>query len=58
MVGEDAIDHLDGEFQVCEVKEALNQMTPLTAPGLDSMSSIFYKSFLHIMGEDVTTMVL
>jgi len=49
---------LGGEFQACEVKQALNQMVPNTAPGLDGMSPIFYKSFWHIVGEDVTTVVL
>ena len=33
-------------------------MAPLTAPGPDGMSSIFYKSFWHIVGEDVTAVVL
>ena len=33
-------------------------MAPFTAPGPDGMSPIFYKSFWHIVGEDVTAMVL
>ena len=33
-------------------------MAPLTAPGPDGKSSIFYKSFWHIVGEDVTAVVL
>ena len=33
-------------------------MAPLTAPGPDGMSPIFYKSFWHIVGEDVTAVVL
>ena len=33
-------------------------MAPLTAPGPDGMSPIFYKSFWHIVGEDVTVVVL
>ena len=33
-------------------------MAPLTALGPDGMSPIFYKSFWHIVGEDVTTMVI
>ena len=45
-IGEvDLIEQLEGDFQACEVKEALNQMAPLTAPGPDGMSPIFYKSF-------------
>ena len=33
-------------------------MAPLIAPSLDGMSPIFYNSFWHIMGEDVTMVVL
>ena len=33
-------------------------MAPLTTPGPDSMSPIFYKSFWHIVGGDVTSVVL
>ena len=58
-IGEvDLIEQLEGDFQACEVKEALNQMAPLTAPGLDGMSPIFYKSFWHIVGEDVFAVAL
>ena len=47
-----------GEFQAFEVKQALDQMTPNVAPGPNGMSPIFYKSFWHIVGEDVTAVVL
>ena len=33
-------------------------MAPLTAPGLDGMSPIFYKSFWHIVGNVVIMAVL
>ena len=33
-------------------------MAPLLAPGLDDMSPILYKSFWHIVGEDVTKATL
>ena len=33
-------------------------MAPLTAPSPDGMSPIFYKSFWHIVGKDVTEVVL
>ena len=33
-------------------------MAPLTAPGPDGMSPIFYKSFWHIVGKDVMEVVL
>ena len=32
---------MGGEFQAFEVKQALDQMAPNTAPGLDGMSPIF-----------------
>ena len=46
------------EFRAEEVQQALKQMAPLTAPGLDAMLPIFYKSFWHVVGEDVTPTVL
>ena len=46
------------DFHADEVFQALKQMAPLTAPGPDGMSPIFYKSFWHIMGNDVTEVVL
>jgi len=49
---------LDRDFQAKEVDQALRQMAPLIASGLDGMSPIFYKTFWHIVGKDVTTMVL
>ena len=49
---------LDRDFQVEEVDQALKQMAPLTAPGRDGMSPIFYKTYWHIVSKDVTTMVL
>ena len=58
-IGEvDLIEQLEGDFQACEVKEGLNQMAPLTAPGPDGMSPIFYKSLWNIIGEDVSTVAL
>ena len=45
---------LNRPFMVEEVQSALHQMAPLIAPGLDDISPIFYKSFWHIVGNDVT----
>ena len=53
IAGEELIEQLNGDFQASKVKEALNQMASLTAPGPDGMSPIFCKSFWHIVGEDV-----
>ena len=49
---------LDRPFIAEEVQRALHHMALLTAPGLDGMSPIFYKSFWHIVGKDVTEVVL
>ena len=46
------------DFHASEVRLALDQMAPLTVPGPDGMSHIFYKSFWHIVGRDVTSVVL
>ena len=45
---------LNRPFMVEEVQSALHQMAPLIAPGPDDISPIFYKSFWHIVGNDVT----
>ena len=49
---------VDGDFQAKEVYQALKQVATLIAPGPNGMSPIFYKSFWHIVGEDVTAVVL
>ena len=57
-ISEDAAGCLGREFHAKEVWVALKQMAPLTTPGPDGMLPIFYKSFWHIVGEDVTMVVL
>ena len=49
---------LDRPFIVEEVQRAFHHMALLTAPSPDGMSPIFYKSFWHIVGKDVTEVVL
>ena len=49
---------MGGVFQAFEVHQVLRQMAPLIMPRLNGMSPIFYKSFWHIIGEDVTAVVL
>lgn len=44
---------LTREFAAAEVEQALKQMKPLSAPGLDGMSPIFFKSFWDTVGLDV-----
>ena len=49
---------LNRPFLAEEVQRALHQMAPLTTLGPDGMSLIFYKSFWHIVGNDVIMVVL
>lgn len=57
-VGDDGSASMGSDFQACEVQQAFTQMASHTTQGLDGMSPIFYKLFWHIMGEDVTTVML
>ena len=57
-ITEESAELLGRDFHEDEVGIALKQMAPLTAPGPDGMSPVFYKSFWHIVGKDVTTVVL
>ena len=57
-VTEDMNSDLNRPFLAEEVQRALHQMAPLTAPGPNGMSPIFYKSFWHIVGNDVIMAVL
>ena len=41
-----------------EVQRALFQMHPLKSPGPDGMSPFFFQKFWHIVGVDVTNVVL
>ena len=52
------INVLSSEFSADEVKTVLFQMEPTKAPGLDGMNAIFYQKFGHIVGTDVTHVVL
>ena len=55
---DEAASYLGRDFQAEEVQLALKQMSPFTAPGPNGLSPIFYKSFWHIVGNDVTAIVL
>ena len=45
--------HLSEAFCVGDIKEALNSMGDLKAPGPDGMPAIFYKRFWGLIGEKV-----
>ena len=57
-VTEDMNSDLNRPFLAKEVQRALHQMAPLTTLGPNGMSSIFYKSFWHIVSNDVIMAVL
>ncbi|XP_074271510.1 uncharacterized protein LOC141595441 [Silene latifolia] len=40
-------------YRVEEILEALNQMHPLKAPGIDGMNGLFYQTYWHIIGPAV-----
>jgi hypothetical protein len=51
-------EHLCKEFSASEVKDALESIGDLMAPGVDGMPSIFYKKSWDFVGEKVTSEVL
>lgn len=44
---------LMADFSDVEIKRVLDDIGDLKAPGADSMSSLFYKQYWHIVGRDV-----
>ena len=57
-VSSDMLNVLSSEFSVDEVKMALFQMGPTKAPEPDGRHALFYQKFWHIVGNDVTNVVL
>ena len=51
-------DKLSADFKAWEVHEAVKQMAPLKARGLDGMPPIFFQHFWPLVGEEVTTTIL
>ncbi|XP_057425675.1 uncharacterized protein LOC130719041 [Lotus japonicus] len=49
---------LSTPFTRDEVEEALFQMHPIKAPGLDGFPALFYQKFWNIVGDDVTDFCL
>ena len=54
----DMLEVLSSEYSAEEVKAALFQMGPTKAPRHDGMNALFYQKFWHIVGDDVTAVVL
>ena len=54
----DMLNILSSEFSAYEVKTALFQMRPTKAPKPDGMNALFYQKFWHVVGNDVTNVVL
>ena len=50
--------HLIQPYTAEEVKRALFQMHPSKSPGLDGMSPFFFQKYWHVVGGDVTNVVL
>ena len=49
---------LSFEFTHLEVKQAINQMAPLKAPGPDDMPPLFYQHYWNLIGDDISNTVL
>lgn len=49
---------LNAPFTRYDVEEALFQMHPTKAPGLDGLPALFYQKFWHIVGDDVVQFCL
>ena len=49
---------MSSDFTADEIKIAVLQMRPTTAPGSDGMNALFYQKFWHIVGENVVNAVL
>ena len=54
----DMKEELSRPYSVEEVKVALFQMGPTKVPGPDGMNALFYQKFWHIVGNDVSSVVL
>ena len=49
---------LEPAFTREQVSQALKQMHPTKAPGLDGHPALFYQKFWHIIGDEVTDLVI
>ena len=49
---------LEREYTAAEVKQALFDMAPSKAPGVDGFTAGFYQRHWDVVGEDITTAIL
>lgn len=49
---------LSASYTLDEVEIALKQLPPLKSPGPDSFNPNFYQTYWHIMGDEVTSVIL
>ena len=49
---------LEKEFSASEVRDALFEMAPSKAPGVDGFTAGFYQRHWDVVGEDVTKAIL
>jgi hypothetical protein len=57
-ISQDDYNYLKAEFTEDEVKEAINSMKGLAAPGPDGIPALFYHTYWDIIGQDVTRAAL
>ena len=58
VITEEMNSKLSSEFTHLEVKQAINQMAPLKAPGLDGMPPLFYQHYWNLIGDDISNTML
>ena len=58
VITEEMNSKLSSEFTQLEVKQAINQMAPLKAPGPDGMPPLFYQHYWNLIGDDISNTVL
>ena len=49
---------MSSDFSADEIKEAVFQMAPTKAPGLDGMNAFFHQKFWHIVVDNVVSAIL
>ena len=58
VIGEEMNSQLSSNFMAWEVQQAITQMAPLKAPGLDDMPPFFYQHYWDLIGDDITLSIL